>query len=333
MIIGPLSPYKITSRSDLDDNEVSSEALIQTDQLNPDSESNCDTTFITGVDAQNSDLIDNGDALSVSRDEAGPIRLTIERSFFTETKNHKKANDRSFDNKPVHNFIESATEGIVRGKSICARINQEVSDVIARSKLARRRLLNELLSKVKDFLMLFRSLNLPKEYMFDFPLKPFFHPKSRTFLEAIKLGDVKKVKDMSASTGPLLVYEFDHLHQTRLHIAAKKNDEAMVAALLKLGAHADSLDSFRRSALFYAIENQNTNVVYRLLIKNASPWSTKGVNYMELAHSNITIRRHLKLFRHLNIMLCMNPRSKREHFRQQFIASKIDVPRFLYNFD
>jgi hypothetical protein len=262
-----------------------------------------------------------------------PSRFRHQRSLFSETKNLKKTNEILLSANLTHNINQGLTDINRRGKDICARISQEGNSVIIQSKLAQRRLVKELLVKTKNFLIFFKTLNLPKEYLFDLPLKPFTHLKSRAFFDAIKLGNNTKVKEMYYSISPLLIYEFDHVRQTGLHIAAKRNDKAMVATLLGLGAKANTPDLFHRPALHYAIENQNANVVYLLLVSGGSPWSTKGSNFQELARNNSVIKNYIKKFRHLSIMLRINPLARRESLRRQFLAVKITTPQSLRMFN
>ena len=330
LIIMSSSFSSLSSNNDPEDMKIPTEVSIHNSPRDLATELNYEISFLTTHNPRNIVQANMNTTVYNLKGEEAPSRFKKPCSFFSESKNCKKGDQHLMDAKLTKNINLSLLESKNYGKNICAKINHEVSNVIMQSKIARRRLCKELLNKTKEFLIFFKSLNLAKEYLFTFPLRPFFHPKSRIFFEAVKLGNVGRVKEMHASVNRLLVYEFDYLHQTGVHIAAKKNDEAMLATLIELGGYAGSIDIFNRSPLYYAIENKNPNIVYRLLVHNASPWSTKGCNYIELARDNYQIKYYIKQFRLLSIMMNMNSRSNRETLRQQFIATKIKAPK-LFN--
>jgi hypothetical protein len=318
----------VVSNNELDDCRQRTESSLHSNQLDTMVAFNNEVTSLAAFNGRNIGFANaNCNAYAMKEKEASSRFKKKQRSFFSESKKTKKLTGMMIEAKLNQNITQSMIESKNYGINICAKISQDVSNVIMQSKMARRRLCKELLVKTKEFLIFFKSLNLPKECLFIFPLRPFSHPKSRIFFEAIKLGNVTRVKEMHATVNQLLIYEFDYLHQTGLHIAAKKNDEPMIAALISLGASANSVDIFNRSPLYYAIENKNANVVYRLLAHNASPWSSKSCNYSELARDNQQIKYYIKQFRQLSMTLNMNPRSNREYIRQQYIAIKIKAPK------
>ncbi len=69
-----------------------------------------------------------------------------------------------------------------------------------------------------------------------FPNQPFQKGKiSREFFAAVKVGDCETLKQM-LKRDRFLVYEFDYVHQTALHWAAKRNKADVIKVLITNGS-------------------------------------------------------------------------------------------------
>lgn len=69
-----------------------------------------------------------------------------------------------------------------------------------------------------------------------FPKNPFYRGQIvKDFFKAAKSGDCEAVKDLLKKER-FLVYEFDNVHQTALHWAAKRNKSDIIKILIANGA-------------------------------------------------------------------------------------------------
>ena len=87
--------------------------------------------------------------------------------------------------------------------------------------------------------------------------------------------DVQKVGRMLARDATVNINQVDPLNQTPLHIAVKKNCHAIVFQLLDYGgADLDVKDTFGKSPLMYASENNDCVSLTQLLARRADPNSS-----------------------------------------------------------
>jgi ankyrin repeat protein len=87
--------------------------------------------------------------------------------------------------------------------------------------------------------------------------------------------DIQKVGRMLARNAMVNVNEVDHLKQTPLHIAVKKRCIAIVFQLLDYGgADLDVKDTFGKTPLMYASENNDCVSLTQLLARRADPNSS-----------------------------------------------------------
>jgi len=68
-----------------------------------------------------------------------------------------------------------------------------------------------------------------------------------------------------------LVYEYDFVHQTPLHWAAKRNKSDVIKLLIENGARINQRDMGGRTALFLASKANNLQAVKALLAGKANP--------------------------------------------------------------
>lgn len=103
-----------------------------------------------------------------------------------------------------------------------------------------------------------------------FPSKSYFREGSYTLIEACKKGKVEKIMDL-LKWNKYLVYDFDPVHQTALHWAAKRNFPEIIKILLEHGAYIDCKDGGRRTPLFIASRLGHADCVEALLANGANP--------------------------------------------------------------
>ena len=75
---------------------------------------------------------------------------------------------------------------------------------------------------------------------------------------------------------PLLVFEYDAWEQSGLIIACKRDYTDMAVLLMKSYARVNWTDIIGRTALMYAVQNNNADIVRFLLCFRASPYFCVG---------------------------------------------------------
>lgn len=133
--------------------------------------------------------------------------------------------------------------------------------------------------------------------------KPYQGEKSKEFFDAIKAEDHKKVRNMMANN-KLLAFDVDYIGMTPLHWATKKNNEKICGILLDACADVNAQDQIGRIPLYFAVENQNCNLVCEFLLRKASPWSSPpDKSYEELCLKNGRIKHYIQKSRELHIIM------------------------------
>jgi len=103
-----------------------------------------------------------------------------------------------------------------------------------------------------------------------FPIEPFERGDVPTFLKHCKQNKLEDVSRM-LKLDPLMVYQFDEMHQSGLIWAAKRNHPLMVRMLLKAHSRVNFRDMPGRTALHFAVMNNNEEMVRILLCFKADP--------------------------------------------------------------
>ncbi len=70
------------------------------------------------------------------------------------------------------------------------------------------------------------------------PTKPYDRPGSHKFINAAKSGDLETIKRM-LKQNRYFVYDYDHISQTALHWAAKRDYKQIVEILIEYGANVN----------------------------------------------------------------------------------------------
>jgi len=103
-----------------------------------------------------------------------------------------------------------------------------------------------------------------------FPNVPFFRKGSAKLIKAVKNRDVDKIVDL-LNNNRFTVYDFDTVHQTALHWAAKRGYPEIWRILIAKGALVDAKDLGNRTPLLIASKMSNVRWVKVLLAHEANP--------------------------------------------------------------
>jgi hypothetical protein len=230
-------------------------------------------------------------------------------------------------NQMIENKISNNKDTMISlGRSICQNVTNNVRRIVEpvreEFKLKRQTILN----RIHDLLKFIISLKIPYNLIFEFPSKPYQNHMSIEFIESTKLGKADRLSELLFKHSSLLVYEYDHFKLTALHWAAKRNIRSCGEILIEHNSYTNALDIYGRSPLYYAIENQNVILVYLMLVKHASPWSPKDVNYIELSNKSEQIIYFLRKFRLLDLMMSFQKLNARENFRKVYIEKNVKKP-------
>jgi hypothetical protein len=228
----------------------------------------------------------------------------------------------------ISKALEANLESVKNyGSRICRRAKESISKIIEPNNTAKQNYRYDLLQKMKDFLLFYKTLKLAPESILRFPIRPYTDPKSSEFVESAKFGDTERIKELLYKFSDLLIYEFDYLHLTALHWASKRNHAHCAAELILRKSYVNARDVYGRTPLYYAIQNKCASLVYMLMVYHASPWSPRNANYIELADGDQIVIYYIKKFRFLDLILTFQKREDRPEVRRQFIEKKIRVPK------
>ena len=113
-----------------------------------------------------------------------------------------------------------------------------------------------------------------------FPTHPYMIPETKDFLVKVNIGELKEVKRF-LEENRYLAFQIDSVGRTGLHRAARKCNVKMVKLILKYRPDINCCDFFGKSALSYAIENNDFDSARELLIAKISPWSDRNSGYKQ----------------------------------------------------
>ena len=267
--------------------------------------------------------------LNYGRNSSRIVDNVFIRSLFENKIHFSERNELEKIKSTINqNFDENLTSMQQFASTICRRTRRAVQKIIQPSQSTKKEYKTELIQKIKNFLLFFKTLNIPSSEILKFPIRPYFHPKASDFVKAAKFGDIDKITQMLFHHSKLLIYEFDYLHLTALHWATKRNHTECAEELIRLRAYVNSQDLYGRTPLYYAIQNKNVILVYYFLVHKAIPWSTENCNYIKLADGDETIVYFIKRFRYLDLIMKLLRIEERDQFRRSFIETKIRRPAF-----
>lgn len=262
--------------------------------------------------------------------------FTVDTSFLDFFKEKKKNLSSHSVPVEIENEVKKKLERNFQdlkafGDKICQKVHFEVEAILKNERHIEKQMRKNLIVKLKEFLLFFKSLNIPGHKINIFPMTPYFHPKAQIFIEAAKFGRTDRLKSLiEKENNEIFVYEYDNLLLTALHWAIKRNHTRTAEFLIQNNSFVNSLDIFGRPPLFYAILNKNSYVCYHLLLKNANPWSCKGEDYLEMARSHTEIYNFIKKFRRADIYLRFIHFKEKESVRKR-LFSKIQEPKVPIN--
>lgn len=103
-----------------------------------------------------------------------------------------------------------------------------------------------------------------------FPDVPFFRKDSARLIQAAKANDLEKCQQI-LKMNRFTVYDFDTVHQTALHWAAKRGNHMVCKLLIENGAIVDCKDLGNRTPLIIASKMDHIKCVKVLLANGANP--------------------------------------------------------------
>lgn len=219
----------------------------------------------------------------------------------------------------------------VLGNKICSKTHDDIEQVLKNERQIDKNMRKNLLVKLKEFLIFYKSLGIPAAQIMNFPVTPYYHPKAQAFIESSKFGRTERLKMfIEKENNETFVYEYDHLLLTSLHWAVKRNHTRTAEFLIQANSFVNALDIFGRPPLYYAILNKNTYLCYHLLMRNANPWSCKGADYLEMAKNAPEVFNLIKKFRRADIYITLVNYKQRDACRKRLFG-KIQEPKLPMN--
>lgn len=208
-----------------------------------------------------------------------PGLRTYSHRLIGEVKLHNFAFNVAKDLGPVSSPVESQRSAI--GKFDMDNLASPALDMLAEIKeTLKKATSSERKRRVMSSITHFRRLNIDRGSIYKLsqmiPNKPFGIKGSRDFLKACKEGDLRKCAFM-LKDNRWLAQVRDHVSQTGLHWAARRNNVEIAKLLISYGCFVDSRDIVRskqagRTPLHVACKFEADEVVRLLLESNADPY-------------------------------------------------------------
>lgn len=102
-----------------------------------------------------------------------------------------------------------------------------------------------------------------------FPTKPFSLPYSQEFITAAKFNQ-KEIIEQALNKNLAYLYEYDYYGQTAFHWAAKMGYVDLLQLLMKKGKCCNLYDKKRRTPLYHAALNNQTECCFILINKTGN---------------------------------------------------------------
>ncbi len=128
-----------------------------------------------------------------------------------------------------------------------------------------------------------------------FPARPFQSEHASEFFNTVTQGDLTNIRVM-LNKNRFLVYDFDYVGRTALHVAARKNHVEVMKELLGRLADPNATDISGRTPLYVAAKYASITAVKLLLEHKANPtYITRGnLTPLDVAHTHL-IKKVLKI--------------------------------------
>ncbi|CDW80221.1 ankyrin repeat-containing protein [Stylonychia lemnae] len=247
------------------------------------------------------------------RDLRGKVNFVTENDIFDD-----KFNKALRERKKILKEPWEKVRAVFKEKNLIKEKNFLLENVLM--KKLKKRFKNKILECAKQLTDMKMDL---KQFISDnvMPTEPYERPGSQKFINAAKSGDYEAVQQMIQSN-KYFVYDFDHINQTALHWAAKRNHKDIVNLLIQNGANVNHVDMViiiiliflkgGRTALYLATKESNFACVKLLLAASAVPLHKTNSNKTAFdVVKESMIERYLTKAQLLYICLKLIPPKKR----------------------
>ncbi|CAK87530.1 unnamed protein product (macronuclear) [Paramecium tetraurelia] len=155
--------------------------------------------------------------------------------------------------------------------------------------------------------------------------QPFQKRNQYSFIKACKAGDLNLAKEL-LEQDRFLNFGFDYVNQSNI-LLDSLNRIALGSQTISfiVGCDVDAQDLIGRPALYFAIEQKETNIVKLLLENNAIPWSTQKITYSKLCNDDLQIMLLLNKARKVHVIYRMVDPKKRIQIKQRALTGLFDV--------
>ncbi|CAK73240.1 unnamed protein product (macronuclear) [Paramecium tetraurelia] len=137
---------------------------------------------------------------------------------------------------------------------------------------------------------------------------PYQREGSYVFFKGVTKNDQDLVKLMLDKCR-FYAFDVNENFQTALHICSRKGHLQIAKILFQLGTYPDARDVSNRTPLYYALMNNQKELVQLLLSHKCNPWSFPGCTY---GTDDPILTRMLKIARRLDMLLMMTPYNTRQ---------------------
>ncbi|CAD8142325.1 unnamed protein product [Paramecium pentaurelia] len=138
--------------------------------------------------------------------------------------------------------------------------------------------------------------------------KPYQREGSYVFFKGVTKNDIDLVKLMLDKCR-FYAFDLNENLQTALHICSRKGHLQIAKILFQYGTYPDARDVSNRTPLYYALINNQKELVQLLLSHKCNPWSFPGCIYDT---DDPTLTKMLKIARRLDMLLMMTPYNTRQ---------------------
>ncbi|CAK65728.1 unnamed protein product (macronuclear) [Paramecium tetraurelia] len=138
--------------------------------------------------------------------------------------------------------------------------------------------------------------------------QPYQREGSYVFFKGVTKNDLDLVKLMLDKCR-FYAFDVNENFQTALHVCARKGYLQIAKLLFQLGTYPDVRDVSNRTPLYYALINNQKELVQLLLSHKCNPWSFPGCTYET---DDPVLTKMLKIARRLDMLLLMTPYNTRQ---------------------